>query len=133
MSELLSILAILMAPTNPSLSEDLMTISAMLPEMEARAIELEKEAPPEDNHILNEVIECESGGDPTLQNPVSSASGLYQFINSTWEYTWTGYIGEQPPTARAYQATVEDQHRAGRALYEHEGLVPWYASRSCWE
>lgn len=97
-------------------------------------VETAQEAPqePTHDHTLDRIIECESEGDPTAQNPVSSASGLYQFIDSTWVYVWTDYIGEQPPTARAYQASVSDQHRAGQALYEHEGTTPWNASRSCW-
>lgn len=82
--------------------------------------------------IFEEIIECESGGDPTLDNPVSSASGLYQAIDSTWDYVWRGYLGEAPPTARAKHASVEDQHRFARALYEHEGVTPWEASRACW-
>ncbi len=30
------------------------------------------------------VMLCESGGSPTAQNPVSSASGAWQFLSSTW-------------------------------------------------
>ena len=82
--------------------------------------------------VFDAVVWCESRGDPTAQNPVSSASGLYQFIDSTWQYVWRDYIGQEPPTARAYQASVADQHRAAEALYDREGLVPWYASRGCW-
>lgn len=32
------------------------------------------------------VMECESKGDPDAQNPSSTASGLYQFIASTWNW-----------------------------------------------
>ncbi len=30
------------------------------------------------------VLACESGGNPTAQNPRSTASGLWQILNSTW-------------------------------------------------
>ena len=31
------------------------------------------------------VLACESGGNPTAENPRSSASGLWQFLDSTWD------------------------------------------------
>lgn len=31
------------------------------------------------------VLACESGGDPSAQNPTSSASGLWQILDSTWD------------------------------------------------
>lgn len=82
--------------------------------------------------IFEDIIWCESRGNPQGLNPVSSASGLFQFIDGTWEYVWEGYIGEAPPTERAYQASVEDQRKAALALYENEGTVPWNASKGCW-
>lgn len=33
-----------------------------------------------------QVIACESGGDPNAVNPRSSATGLYQFTASTWDW-----------------------------------------------
>ena len=32
------------------------------------------------------IIDCESNGDPNATNPRSSAAGLFQFINGTWEH-----------------------------------------------
>ncbi len=42
------------------------------------------------------IINCESNGDPNAVNPYSSASGLFQFLPSTWVTTapqagWAGY------------------------------------------
>jgi hypothetical protein len=34
--------------------------------------------------LLDQIISAESGGNPTLTNPRSSAGGLGQFLNSTW-------------------------------------------------
>lgn len=38
------------------------------------------------------VMACESGGDPTADNPTSSAAGLFQFIRSTWDWV-AGEVG----------------------------------------
>lgn len=36
------------------------------------------------------ILECESGGNPKAENPRSSASGLWQFLDSTWDH-YGGY------------------------------------------
>ena len=35
------------------------------------------------------IIQCESEGDPTAKNPVSSASGLWQFLKGWWLGRWS--------------------------------------------
>lgn len=49
------------------------------------------------------IIDCESNGDPNAVNPYSGASGLFQFLPSTWATTSSnaGYAGASPfdPTA----------------------------------
>lgn len=73
------------------------------------------------------IIKCESGGNPTIQNKTSTASGLFQFINGTW----AAYGGtEFAPTAK--QATVEQQYIVAERAYAAEGTRPWNASKSCW-
>lgn len=36
------------------------------------------------------VMACESGGNPDAENPVSTASGLFQFLDSTWAWASEG-------------------------------------------
>lgn len=76
--------------------------------------------------ILVAIRNCESGGSYTAKNPRSSASGAYQFLDSTW----TSTTGLAPP-ARAYSAAQQDA--AALKLYRSSGTVPWNASRSCWQ
>ena len=89
--------------------------------------------------ILEAIAQCESGGawhgqDGDLRGtaPRSSASGRWWFIDSTWRYVWSDYLGIEPPTARAKHATPAQQTRAAVALHQAEGTTPWNASRSCW-
>jgi soluble lytic murein transglycosylase-like protein len=44
------------------------------------------------------IIDCESNGDPDAVNPYSGASGLFQFLPSTWASTApnAGYAGASP-------------------------------------
>ena len=58
------------------------------------------------------VVDRESGFDPTAQNPSSSASGLYQFIDSTWRSC--PYSGGY---AKASHAPVSVQAQCARWLY----------------
>lgn len=54
------------------------------------------------------IVWCESRGDPNAYNPFSGASGLFQFIPSTWATTApaAGYAGASPfdPTANVASA-----------------------------
>ena len=76
--------------------------------------------------ILITIRGCESGHDYTARNPRSSASGAFQFIDSTWR----AYGDSRWP--RAYLAPREVQDAAALRLYRASGTSPWNASRSCW-
>lgn len=55
------------------------------------------------------VLACESGGNPTAQNPRSSASGLWQILDSTW----AGFGGY----ARALHAPWQVQNEKAALLW----------------
>jgi hypothetical protein len=73
------------------------------------------------------IIECESGGNPRATNARSTASGLVQFLDSSWK----DYGGGQF-SARAKDATPAQQMQIAEAAYQRSGLTPWNASRHCW-
>ena len=76
--------------------------------------------------IVEAIIECESNGDPEAQNPTSSAFGLCQFLDSTWEYVqnkWNMELDRDDP---------EDQLYACKRLCEEEGTSHWKQSQHCW-
>ena len=71
------------------------------------------------------ILQCESLGDPNAYNPYSGASGLFQFIPSTWATTApkAGFPGASPfePVAN----TASAAWLANR--YEELGLYYWLA------
>ena len=76
------------------------------------------------------IIDCESNGDPNAYNPYSGASGLFQFIPSTWATTAgpAGFPGASPfdPVANTGSAAYLGNR------YEDLGLyfwTPWNCKR----
>ncbi len=69
------------------------------------------------------IMECESSGNPNAVNPTSGASGLFQFLESTWLWAspLAGYGGASrfDPVANVasaawlFQYTVKNGHRNG--------------------
>lgn len=81
--------------------------------------------------ILRRIGGCESAGAPTAridyqaQNRDSTASGGYQFLDSTWN-KFHGY-------RRAKFAPPDTQDKKAKQTLSKEGTSPWASSRSCWE
>lgn len=73
------------------------------------------------------LIRCESGGNPKAQNASSTASGLFQFLDSTWRSNGGGKYAK-----RAKDATVSQQYEIANLLLHRAGLAPWAASKRCW-
>jgi len=69
------------------------------------------------------VIRCESGGDPEAYNPYSGASGLFQFLPSTWATVSqsAGFGGASPFDAEANIGTAAWLS----SYYENRGSNPW--------
>ena len=74
------------------------------------------------------IIWCESKGDRMADNPVSTASGLFQHLGSLWE--------ERTVEAGMEGADVFDPvantSMAAWLVYEAGGWSHWNASRACW-
>lgn len=61
-------------------------------------------------NILNTIKGKESGGDYSAKNPKASASGGYQFLNSTWRSLTSKYgIGSEYSSARDAPPEIQDR------------------------
>lgn len=71
------------------------------------------------------IINCESNGDPNAANPYSGASGLFQFLPSTWATTapnagYAGYSAFDPEANTASAAWLANR-------YQELGYDYWHA------
>ncbi len=86
--------------------------------------------------VLERIRDCESGDRMSngrarpgshkygAQNRVSTASGAYQFLDTTWG-AWDGY-------AKARHAPPRVQDRKAIRHWQLHGTSPWNESRGCW-
>lgn len=78
----------------------------------------------ETSDVLGAIARCESGGNIRATNPRSTASGKYQFLDSTWR----GLGG----SGRAKDAPESVQDAMAAKLLAQSGTAPWNPSRTCW-
>lgn len=73
---------------------------------------------------LRRIRHCESGGNYRAQNRHSTASGAYQYLDTTWG----GHMGY----AKARLAPPRVQDRRAIRDFRRGGTAPWAASAGCW-
>jgi peptidoglycan hydrolase-like protein with peptidoglycan-binding domain len=73
--------------------------------------------PAEAKAVLDQIAQCESGGNPAAESPNGLYFGKYQFSQPTWEA-----MGGTGNPAEAPEAT---QDALAYKLYEQRGTAPW--------
>jgi len=79
------------------------------------------------NNEILKIMDCESNFIPTVKNPSSTAYGLCQFTNGTWNYV------QKKWGMKLIRENIKDQIYACNRLWEEEGTRHWEESRFCWE
>ena len=81
-----------------------------------------------DPRLMIRIAECESGLNPGAKNPKSTATGLFQFLHSTWESN----RGRLEPVYEPWQ--IVDPIASSRIAADmvSQGSRAWASSESCW-
>jgi len=78
-----------------------------------------------DENLTTRIAYCESGYNQYSKNKSSTASGVFQYLLSTWGNTEAGKSGISPFDADA------NVRMAVSSIAAH-GTAPWLASKNCW-
>lgn len=82
-----------------------------------------------DYSLAKSIAYCESQYDPTIDNKYSSASGLFQFLDGTWNHYAKLHWG----TTKGHSVyDYGDSAELGVWVIAHYGTGDWDASSSCW-
>ena len=99
------------------------------PRTVASAISLSAALYGADAPTMARIAFCESTNRPDAVNPVSGASGLFQFIPTTW----TANVARMgAPYTLADRTNPVASSVVAAWMISHGGTGPWDASRSCW-
>jgi hypothetical protein len=72
--------------------------------------------------VLQLIANCESQNNPLAKNPSSSAKGLLQILDGTWQsFQCEGNVFDP-----------NDNFQCGLKIAQQSGLHHWNASRACW-
>lgn len=82
---------------------------------------------PDASNALSKIKYCESTNNYQAQNAHSTASGAYQFLDTTWRG-----LSASRGYAHAKDAPAAVQDAAAIELYNQAGTSPWAASQGCW-
>lgn len=77
--------------------------------------------------LVDRVVGCESGYDPSARNPSSSAGGLFQFLTGTWSSLAPGWGMGGRSRFEPWPAAL-----VGAGTIAQGGIGHWAASESCW-
>lgn len=80
--------------------------------------------------LANRIIWCESRWNPNAKNPTTSAHGLFQITDGTWEYA-VKKMGERVELMYSNNDAY-NQLEVGIWLLANEGTHHWKSSKSCW-
>lgn len=87
--------------------------------------------PAENVEIALLVMWCESRGDPGADNPTSTAAGLFQFLQSTWDWIAVP-LGYGTYASGAVYDPTANIHAASALSNGGTTWRAWTASRGCW-
>lgn len=76
-----------------------------------------------DEPLMLKIAWCESRLETKAKNPTSSAKGLFQILDGTWEH----FKCEGDPF------NAEDNIKCGKKILDGQGLSAWESSFSCWK
>lgn len=80
--------------------------------------------------LMGKIAQAESGGNPNAKNPLSSASGLYQFTDKTWRDSvmkWGGKYGinfKDKNNPQAQEAMMQELTADNARILQSKGIQP---------
>lgn len=82
-------------------------------------------------NLVNAIIGCESGWNPTIKNASSSALGLGQFLIGTWKHYAPKLWGDD--WVSHSRSDAKDSYDLVTYVVDAFGTHDWDASSSCWK